>query len=353
VTRWLVALVAGVACAAASAQAPASRAQLLAQAEASLAALDTQRAELEFDRAAAMAHAADAELGLVRTYMQEGEYRRALSFVAHAAQGHLDDPGGAALYAWLLHIGGQQQPAARILAQAMQRFPHEPLLRSVHRELESPEPSAEGTLAIPPSRFAPYGAGIEAGVVVATGWVFDGGRHALVPLDALRAGKSVSVRNGLGSPARARVEKRLPGAGIAVLAIDPPLVVSGAAALAPRDPFPGSVAYAVEYARSRSGAPAWPMLRAGFVGAAVGSGSQHALDVDGARGGPVFDATGRFMGLALDAHHGGAPHLIPRSAFASLAGMPHAMASPPSASMPADALYESALRDTVQVIVPR
>ncbi|MEO6321243.1 MAG: hypothetical protein ABIR56_11215 [Polaromonas sp.] len=74
-----------------------------------------------FDRAALILHAADTEMALVRSHMQSGDYRRALVFGAHTAGAHLDVLGGAALYAWLLHLGGRGEIAQRLVGQALGR----------------------------------------------------------------------------------------------------------------------------------------------------------------------------------------------------------------------------------------
>ncbi|MBC7942049.1 MAG: hypothetical protein H7Z19_20225, partial [Chitinophagaceae bacterium] len=66
----------------------AERLRLTQAGEAALAAGDTDSAQRHFDRAAGMVHAADVEMGLVRTYMQAGAYRQALGFASHAAGAH-------------------------------------------------------------------------------------------------------------------------------------------------------------------------------------------------------------------------------------------------------------------------
>ena len=83
------------------------KAQLLATGEAALARIDLDAALQAFDRAASIQHAADTEMALVRTYLQAGQYRRALASGAHTAGAHLDVVAGSALYAWLLNTGGQ------------------------------------------------------------------------------------------------------------------------------------------------------------------------------------------------------------------------------------------------------
>ena len=99
------------------------RADLLASGEQALARRDVDAALLAFDRAALILHAADTEIALVRAYMQGGDYRRALAFGAHTAGAHLDVVGGSALYAWLLHAGGQSAIAQRLIDEAQGRAP--------------------------------------------------------------------------------------------------------------------------------------------------------------------------------------------------------------------------------------
>lgn len=69
-------------------QRSSERSALLAQGESALARGDVGNALAAFERAALMLHAADTEMALVRTYMQAGEYRRAVSFSAHTAGAH-------------------------------------------------------------------------------------------------------------------------------------------------------------------------------------------------------------------------------------------------------------------------
>jgi len=91
--------------AAAAARMP-QRVALLARAQAELEHGDASAALDDFERAAMMLHAADAELGLIRAAMQDGQYRRALAFCAHTAGEHVDETDGGVLYAWLLRVGG-------------------------------------------------------------------------------------------------------------------------------------------------------------------------------------------------------------------------------------------------------
>jgi hypothetical protein len=71
-------------------------------------------------------------------------------------------------------------------------------------------------------------------------------------------------------------------------------------------------------------------------------------------GGPVFDAAGRWVGLALP-HVDGTPRAAMRSvlvrSFGSLVGPPPAERRAPGPHAPLDEVYERALRTTLQVIV--
>lgn len=354
------------------------RAALLAEGEAALSHGQVDQALRRFERAAAMAHAADTELALVRTWLQAGQYRQATAFSAHTAGAHQRVVEGAVLYAWLLSIGGQQDAARRLLDQAVERFPAEPMLPATRRLLD--DPLAAPAVALPAVRLAPWstGARVPKGAqVVASGVLIDQGRHALVPLAALEGGARLLVRDGLGRTTGARLLRGDRGLGVALLALQPALTLHSLPvalgdtpvelplpAAAPRDPFPGSPAHAVEFTPSHRADPAWPRLRSGFHGAPEGVSGERRLGIEmpaGPRGGPVLNAAGQWTGLALPGR-GGTDHLVPvsrlRTAFVDMLGAgpgPGAAATsgpvPPQVAV--DEVYEGALRMTLQVIRTR
>src|SRR5262245_38170902 len=161
-------------------QAPQARDELLRAGEQELRQGDAQRAEILFEQAGLGRHATDAELGLVRAYMQAGDYRRAVALCAHAAGAHPDSGAGAAMYAWLLFIGGQTQVAARILDRASARAPRDPVLAAAGSLLKSPVPVPSGALLESPARFAPFSPASEslppAARPVGSGVMIDSGR---------------------------------------------------------------------------------------------------------------------------------------------------------------------------------
>jgi len=131
------------------------RSALLAQGEAALAQGEVDAALVAFERAALMLHAADTEIALVRTYMQAGEYRRAVSFSAHTAGAHRQVVAGAVLYAWLLSLGGQDGAARRLLDGAAQLDASDPMVRAMQRLLAAPTETPGGNFVEPPVRLAP------------------------------------------------------------------------------------------------------------------------------------------------------------------------------------------------------
>ncbi len=355
----IAALAAAAVCAhEASPDRASERLALLARGEAALAAQDPAQALAAFEQAARIAHSADTELAIVRSYMQAGEYRRALAFGAHTAGAHLDESAGTALYAWLLHAGAQDLVARRLLAQALERTSGEPLLAQVAFQLGHPWPTATGALLRPPARLAPYGEtkGLPAGAsVVASATLAAGGTRAVVPASALVKGARYWVRNGLGRLVEAQPDPAPPSHGLSLLRLavalpGPALIAAGTTT------FPGSIAYAVEFAPQTNAAPAWPLMKSGFVGAASNGGATRALGValprGSARGGPVFDAGARLIGVAAGTGPAGADILVPapllRQAFGD--GLFGAAAAGPARPSAPDAIYEPALSQTLQLI---
>jgi hypothetical protein len=338
------------------------RALLLARGEAALARNDTDAAQTAFESAAAILHAADTEMGIVRTYMQQAQYRRALAFGAHTAGAHLDVVGGTALYAWLLHLGGQPVIAQKLLTEANLRAPQQPLLAAVQQQLSADAPLATAALLQAPVRLAPYGSSVGklsdlpvSARAVGTGVLAGQGRQVLLPANLLRKTSKIWVRNGLGQLSAAKQDKKKGNATLAVLLLHMPLPVEDALTLTASDAFPGSVAFVVEYAASTHAAPQWPALHTGFLGGLSNDADARHLGIalkPGPRGGPVFDDSGRLVGIAI-ARKGAADQIVLTSQlrpYLSDPLTPVAVATQKQ-KVSVDQIYESALRSTVQIII--
>ena len=340
------------------------RAGLLKTGEAALARLDVAAALSAFERAALILHAADTEIALVRGYMQAGDYRRALAFGAHTAGAHLDVTGGSLLYAWLLHVGGQPAIAGRLLVEISARLPDDALVRAVRRQLRSGAPVATGQLLAPPARLAPYGdaKGLPATArMVGSAVLVGNGTAALLPLGLLPRSGRLWLRNGMGQLVQGRAKKRLTAMGVALVRLERPLPVAKEFRLAARDAFPGSAGFAVEYVSAPDAAPAWPVLRSGFLGSAGADSAERLLGIDmpaGARGGPVFDGAGQFIGVALPGAGSGGDRLLPVTQLTKALGTAMtagSMQEPGSSTGPkprasVDMIYELSLRTSLQVI---
>ena len=283
------------------------RALLLDAAEATLARGDTDAALAGFERAAGMLHAPDTEMGLVRSQMQAGQYRRALAFAAHTAGAHLEAPGAGALYAWLLRIGGQETYARQVLDAATQRSAGSEVLGTAQRAFASTG-VAGGVLLERPHRMAPHSLPYAGPTPLAprarafgSAVLLGDGRFALASSVGLASGRGLWVRNGMGQMSAAAIDRTFAESGLALLVLERPLPGSAQPALAPRDPFAGSPGFVVDHAPSTDATPQWPRLHAGFF-AAGGAGMARALGIEttpGSAGAAVFDAGGRWAGITV------------------------------------------------------
>ena len=350
--------------AAAAARLP-QRVALLARAQAELERGEASQALDDFERAAMMLHAADAELGLIRAAMQDGQYRRALAFCAHTAGEHTDDADGAALYAWLLRIGGQGELAARVLADARAQAPADAVAAAVDAAFALPPPQATGPLLAPLHRMAPWPVMLDSQAPPPASTRFAGnatlladGATALVPLATVdpAAHDRVWVRNGLGQTTEASVhrgDRYLTERGLVLLRLRSPLPPGASRQSIERAPFAGSPGYAVAFGSGSE--PAWPTLLQGFLGSPVGDTDVRRLGFASTAGAPVLDRRGALVGVTVDSGH--APTTwVPLSALPLPApGAPPATDAPSaprsSALVAPDEIYESGLRRALQVLV--
>jgi hypothetical protein len=287
-------------------QRPVAREALLQNAADALARGDAGAALRGYEVAAAQEHAADIELGIVRSLMLLGHYRRALAFAAHTAQAHPSAAEGAGMYAQLLDAGGHVALAARVR----------------------------------PANFVPAA---PTSPVRATGVLIDAGRHALLPLRALPEATTIELRDGHGRRGAARLAQRNEALGLALLRLDAPQTDAPHLVWAARDAFAGSPAHAVAAAADE---PPWPRLRSGFVGA-------QGLGIDlagGAAGGAVFNAAGHAIGVSLTSDDG-AHRLVAVSTLRRwLGALLDEAAEGTTPPLPQDAIYETALRSTVALL---
>ncbi len=357
-----------------SEQSEQARRLLLDEAEHQLATGRAEAALETLERAALTRHDADTELRIVRAHMALGQYRRALTFAAHTAGAHREQRAGVALYAWLLHIGGQEVVARRLLTDALRDAPGDALLAYTGDQMASAWPLAGQPLRQLPWQAAPavFGATEEdvapaGAAVVGSAMLLNHGRQAVLA-QAPAGGQLAAhhdtrtwLRNGLGRTVAVIGKRPLRVPGLQLLELRERLASPGWLTAA-REPFAGSPGLMVEYAPDVLGHAAWPVLRQGFFVGLVGTRTPRPLGLDaprGPRGGPVFNASGRLVGVAGGSAKGDL--LIGLSQLRELLdadALPEATAVPdtPSAqggvglnSNP-ELAYEVALRGALQVL---
>jgi hypothetical protein len=333
----------------------------IAAAEARLARGDAVEALQLFERAAAAEHAADIEAGIVRCHLQAGEFGRALAFAAHTAGAHGSDAGGTVLYVWMLVLCGQATFGERLLGQARARLPGDPLLAGLQAQLASGAPVPWAGTDVAPLRLAPYGVGDAVPAtarLVSSGALLEPDR-ALMPSAALAGATRLWVRDGLGRTVEVVRDRELAAGDLIALRLGRALggTDAGPLPVAPSDAFPGSPACASGYAAAVAEMkPAWPWLRQGFLGAVAGDGHERRLGIElpthVLAGGPVLDLSGRLVGVTQGSGGGVAAAMLPVSSLR--AGLAPPVPAPTTAPAPprlaTEALYERAMRATLQVL---
>lgn len=320
------------------------------------------QAQEAFEQVAATEHAADIELGILRSQMQAGQYQQALNFAAHTAGAHPDESAGTAFYAWLLHLGGQQVIALKTLEQAEQRSPGDLALARVHSLIHATSPSdfavSESKEHVPAyQRLTPYAYGDAVpnnAHVVGTAILLPGARLAIAPTEQLGETDRLWLRNGLGRTVRASIRQKDSTTGLVLLGLEHPLDDPNTV-LASEEAFPGSPAFAFGYLPGPAKEGAWPHSSVGFIGKARDASTDRPLGFDvppGTQGGPVVNLKGRVVGIVLPPSQNRQSRFGGITAVRALAGKQISTADQNvDANRPVAELYEQAMRMTLQVIV--
>jgi S1-C subfamily serine protease len=108
---------------------------LILRAHAALAKGQAQQAAEWYEKAAGMGESAEAEIGLVRAYLQSGEFRKAIAFGNLVAAEHPDVSETAALLAYLEDREGQTAPALSKLSEELKKRPDDVALFGAQTEI--------------------------------------------------------------------------------------------------------------------------------------------------------------------------------------------------------------------------
>ena len=292
------------------------RSSLLAEAEALLATGKSVEALDAFEKIAATEHSADVELSIVRSHMQAGAYRTALAFCAHAAGAHPEFAAGGALYAVLLHIGGQREVALQIITKSLQLHNDNPVLLAAKHIISTQDPQFDPILLKTPWRAAPYAIGVNVppeAKHIGTGLLMPNGEHAIIPSFANGSGHSILVRNGIGQTSVAQIVSN--SASLTLVKLVNAMPKLPAPIFANREPIAGSPSRLVHYTEQASREAAWPILRSSFFRVLPQNETQRPLGFlisPQHVGGPVFDQFGQICGLAIR-DRDGVDRLLPLS----------------------------------------
>jgi len=109
--------------------------RLVAQAQTALANGQPQQAAELYEKAAGYGESATAEIGLVRAYLQAGEFKKTMAFANLVAAEHADVTDTAALLAYLEDREGQTAPALAKLGEALKNHPDDAALLGAYAEI--------------------------------------------------------------------------------------------------------------------------------------------------------------------------------------------------------------------------
>ncbi len=108
---------------------------LIGRAQTALASGHSQQAAEFYEKAAGMGESAVAEIGMVRAYLQAGEFRKTIAFGNLVAAEHPDVNDTAALLAYLEDREGQTAPALAKLGEALKNHPNDAALLGAYAEI--------------------------------------------------------------------------------------------------------------------------------------------------------------------------------------------------------------------------
>jgi tetratricopeptide (TPR) repeat protein len=108
---------------------------LVERAQAAMVSGKPQQAAAYYEQAAGFGESAEAEIGMVRAYLQAGEFRKTIAFANLVAAEHPDVNDTAALLAYLEDREGQTSHALPKLAEALKSHPDDAALMGAYAEI--------------------------------------------------------------------------------------------------------------------------------------------------------------------------------------------------------------------------
>jgi hypothetical protein len=271
--------------------------------------------ELGAPHDAGIDHDAASELESVWVLLRSGHFREGLATAYRISGEHRESARAAALVAFLEdrvgrseraldRLGRSRDPALAAEYASILIDRSVPARARVALDAWSARSDAVSELAEIRARAERAIAGSE---LAATGIVIDAGRRVLTSasLGRSRAVSGFEVANAAGVRSRARLESQLEVAGLATLVLDTPLDRGDAAtALESGEPVAGSVCIAISFAPEDPRVERLPFAAIGRIPSTPLEGTDR-FRFSGALtrtaiGAPLFDETGRWIGVATE-----------------------------------------------------
>lgn len=302
-----------------------------------------EQARSQLNETASNFHSEELELAMVQTLMQAGEYRNALGIAAHIQAEHQDFSDATLMYAWLLAIGGQAQPAKKLLTSSLEKHPH-PDLKRILTQLNSGQLNSTAfTSANMQLHPVPSENPVIKNKFLGTGIIVDA-KYILVNRSSLAKHKNFIVRDSLGHVFNAEIDNTFTDEHLARLIIENFITSPGIPKIVDKIPFPGVPVYTAGFTHDAK--PNWPQLAVDILGSPIeGKEKLYSLNNQNlAYGTGIYSLSGLLVGIVVS--DGSTTRKVRMLVNDSIKNN---VITTSAIRMPADQVYERSMKTTLQL----
>jgi hypothetical protein len=304
---------------------------------------DILHASNTLDEAASNFHSEKLELAMVQTLMQAGEYRQAISRAAHVQAEHQNFSDATLFYAWLLVLGGQTQPAKKLLSATIKKHATSDLmalLAQVNKGQFNSSAFKPENIHLGPVKDIKS---LINGKFLSSGIIIDA-EHVLTSRASLAKNTHFLMYNGLGMIFKAHIDNTFTDKYLARLILESPLSKPNSKGIVGKTPFPGTPIYTLSFPHSMN--PNWPLLNVDILGSPV-NGRENLYSLNGQNldyGAGIYNLSGSLIGVVVN--DGTATRKVSVLVNESIKNVIKRNYPP---KVPADQIYEKALQTHVQL----